>query len=100
MFTPRGSQVRVLFRPTLSQFGSVLFGRVALDCWSWYARSVERVLRIAETYEVAEEIDLRDWLALSGRERLEIGERMRREAWPDHEPGLQRLLRVVEPTRR
>jgi hypothetical protein len=62
---------------------------------------MERILRIAETYEVAEEIDLDDWLALSGAERLEIGERMRQEMWPDREPkvhherGLQRLLRVV-----
>jgi hypothetical protein len=60
---------------------------------------MERILRIAETYEVAEEIDLDDWLALSGSERLEIGERMRQEMWPDRERGLQRLLRVVEPTR-
>jgi hypothetical protein len=68
---------------------------------------MERILRIAETYEVAEEIDLDDWLALSGSERLEIGERMRQEMWPDrpsreaggvhHERGLQRLLRVVVP---
>jgi hypothetical protein len=86
---------------------------------------MERILRIAETYEIAEEIDLDDWLALSGAERLEIGERMRQEMWPDHEPkvyegrpqgrprsgpsreaggvhherGLQRLLRGVVPTR-
>jgi hypothetical protein len=58
---------------------------------------VERVLRVVESFERAEEVDLDDWLALSGRERLEIGERMRREAWPDSEPGLRRLLRVVEP---
>ncbi|PRQ09636.1 hypothetical protein [Enhygromyxa salina] len=40
------------------------------------------MLRIAESFEVAEKIDLDDWLALTGRERLEIGEQMRREAWP------------------
>ncbi|MCA9685557.1 MAG: hypothetical protein KC457_25490 [Myxococcales bacterium] len=61
---------------------------------------MERILRVAENFEVAETIDLDDWLALSGRERLEIGERMRREAWPNSERGLRRLLRVVEPARR
>jgi hypothetical protein len=61
---------------------------------------VKRELRVAENFEIAEEIDLDDWLALSGRERLEIGEQMRREAWPNREQGLRRLLRVVEPTRR
>lgn len=61
---------------------------------------MERVLRIAESFEVAEKIDLDEWLALTGRERLEIGEQMRREAWPNREPGLRRLLRVVEPARR
>jgi hypothetical protein len=60
---------------------------------------MKRILRIAETYEAAEEIDLDDWLALSGSERLEIGERMRWEMWPDRERVLQRLLRVVVPAR-
>ena len=61
---------------------------------------MERVLRVAENFEIAEEIDLADWLALGGRERLEIGEQMRREAWPDGEQRLRRILRVAEPTRR
>lgn len=61
---------------------------------------MERVLRVAENFEIAEEIDLADWLALSGRERLEIGEQMRREAWPDGEQRLCRVLRVAESARR
>jgi hypothetical protein len=39
---------------------------------------VERVLRIVESLEDAEEIDLDDRLALSGRQRPNMGERMRR----------------------
>jgi hypothetical protein len=61
---------------------------------------VKREVRVVENFEIAEDIDLDDWLALSGRERLEIGEQMRREAWPNGEQRLCRLLRVVESARR
>lgn len=61
---------------------------------------MERVLQVFESFEEAEEADLEQWLALSGRERVMAGEALREEAFPNHEPGLQRVLQVVERTRR
>jgi hypothetical protein len=61
---------------------------------------MDRVLRISESFEEAEEVDLDDWLALSGEQRLEIGERMREECWPNRERGFSRVLRVAPPPRR
>lgn len=61
---------------------------------------MERVLQVFESFEEAEEADLEQWLALSGRERVMAGEALREEAFPNHEPGLQRVLQVVERPRR
>ena len=33
---------------------------------------------------------------MTGTERLQIGEAMREECFPDYEPGFQRVLRLVE----
>ena len=61
---------------------------------------VERVLQVFESFEEAEEADLEQWLALSGRERVMAGEALREQAFPNNEPGLQRVLQVVERTGR
>jgi len=61
---------------------------------------MERVLKVFESFEAAEEADLEEWLALSGRERVIAGEALREEAFPNHEPGFQRVLQLVERTRR
>jgi hypothetical protein len=61
---------------------------------------MERELLICGSYDEAEEVDLDDWLSLSGEQRLEIGERMREECWPNRERGLSRVLRVAQPSRR
>jgi hypothetical protein len=53
-------------------------------------------MRVFESPEAADEADLDEWLALSPEERVRIGEAMREEAFPSHEPGLQRVLRIVE----
>jgi hypothetical protein len=57
---------------------------------------MERVLRVFESFQAAEEADLYEWLALSPEERLMIGEAMRLEGCESDESGLQRVLRVVE----
>jgi hypothetical protein len=57
---------------------------------------MQRVLRVFESFEAAEAADLDEWLALAPEERMRIGEAMRAEAFGEHEPGLQRVLRVVE----
>jgi hypothetical protein len=67
----------------------------------WYDSGVvERALQVFDSFEEAEQADLEQWLALSGRERVIAGEALREEAFPNHEPGLQRVLQVVERTRR
>jgi len=57
---------------------------------------LERIVRVCKSFAEAAEADLDQWLELSGNERLMIGEAMRSEAFEDHEPGLLRVLRVVE----
>ena len=57
---------------------------------------VERFVRVAATFEEADEIDLEEWLEMSGDERLRIGEELRVEAFGCHERGLQRVLQVIE----
>lgn len=57
---------------------------------------LERVVHVAKSFAEAAEIDLDQWLELSGNERLRIGEAMRSEAFGNHEPGLSRVLRVAE----
>jgi hypothetical protein len=53
-----------------------------------------------DTFEDAEAADLEQWLAVPARERMMLGEALREEAFPDHEPGLQRILQVVERSER
>ena len=57
---------------------------------------MKRELRIAESFEEADDVDLDDWLSLTGEQRLEIGERMREEHWPNRERRLPRVLRVAQ----
>ncbi|MBI3268130.1 MAG: hypothetical protein HYZ53_03845 [Planctomycetes bacterium] len=57
---------------------------------------MKRVVRVFDDFAAADAADLDDWLALSGEERMRIGEGMRMEAFGVVEPGLQRVLRVVE----
>lgn len=57
---------------------------------------MDRVIRKYESFESADDADLDEWLALSGDERLRIGEEMRQEAFGIVQPGLQRALRVAE----
>lgn len=40
---------------------------------------MERTLVVCESFEEAESVDLEQWLALSGAERLLVGEAMREE---------------------
>jgi len=57
---------------------------------------MERVIRVFQTFEEAESEDLREWLRLSGDERLAIGEQMRGEDFKTDERGFRRVLRVAE----
>ncbi len=57
---------------------------------------MERSIRTFASFGEAETADLQEWMALTGSERLRIGEAMREECFPDHEPGLQRVLCLVE----
>ncbi len=67
---------------------------------TWYtAGSMERVLQVFDSFEQADDADLEQWLALSGRERVKAGEALRAEAFPNDEPGLQRVLQLVERSR-
>lgn len=61
---------------------------------------MERVVRVFESFAAADDADLDEWLELTPEERLRIGESLREEAFPEHEPGLQRVLRHVERQRR
>jgi hypothetical protein len=62
-----------------------------------YDRAMDRVLSICESFEAAERLDLAQWAALSGRERILAGEALRDEwAERDGESGLQRILRLAE----
>ncbi|MBI5849685.1 MAG: hypothetical protein HZB39_01385 [Planctomycetes bacterium] len=60
------------------------------------AMSIERVVRVFRSFEEAEAADLDEWMALSGDERLAIGEELSREAYGDGEPGLRRVLSIAE----
>ena len=57
---------------------------------------MERVVRVFSSFAEADEADLREWAALSGDERVRIGEEMSVEAYGSDEPRLRRVLRVVE----
>ena len=59
-------------------------------------KRMERVVRVARSFAEAEELDLDEWLLLSGDERLRIGEELRKEAFGSDERGLQRVLQVAE----
>jgi hypothetical protein len=61
---------------------------------------MEKVVQVFDTFEEAEAADLEQWLAVPGRERMMMGEALREEAFSNHEPGLQRVLQVVERTQR
>lgn len=61
---------------------------------------MERVIQVFDSFEQADAADLEQWLALPGRERVMAGEALREEAFPEHEPGLQRVLCLVERSRR
>jgi hypothetical protein len=61
---------------------------------------LEKIIQVFDSFEEAEAADLEQWLAIPARERMMLGEALREEAFPDHEPGLQRVLQVVERTRR
>jgi hypothetical protein len=54
------------------------------------------LVRVFRSHEDADDADLSEWLALTGDERLRIGEELRREASGADEPGLRRVLRVAE----
>ena len=66
------------------------------SCLPCYAEVMDRVLRVARTFQEAEEIDLEQWLELSGEQRMRIGEQMRQEVFGSHEQRLERILRVAE----
>ncbi|MBN2192606.1 MAG: hypothetical protein JW751_07290 [Polyangiaceae bacterium] len=70
--------------------------RATLALLRYHWLLVEKVLRVYDTFEAAEEADLDEWLAVPQVERLRIGEALREEAFPHHEPGFQRVLRLVE----
>jgi hypothetical protein len=57
---------------------------------------MDRVVRLAHSFSEAEDMDLGEWLALSGDERLRIGEELRKEAFGTDERGLQRLFQIAE----
>jgi hypothetical protein len=57
---------------------------------------MQRVVRLCRSFAEASEVDLDQWLDLSGDERLRIGEAMRQEAFGSDESGLPRILRVAE----
>ena len=57
---------------------------------------MDRVVRVASSFEDAEELDLDEWLLLSGDERLRIGEELRKETFGSDERGLQRVLQIAE----
>lgn len=62
-----------------------------------YTFLVERTLKLVSSFEEAEQLDLEQWAAVSGRDRLLAGEAMRDEwAKRDGQSGLQRILRVAE----
>lgn len=57
---------------------------------------MDKTVRVFDSFESADEADLDEWLALSGEERLRIGEELRREAFVGGEHGLRRVLRFAE----
>lgn len=57
---------------------------------------MERIVRVFTSFAAADDADLEEWLELTPEERVRIGEDLREEAFPKHEPGLQRVLRLVE----
>ena len=78
---------------------SMVRGKLPLQMVVFVSR-MERVLQVFESFEEAEEADLEQWLALSGRERVMAGEALRETAFPNAEPGFQKVLEVVERPRR
>jgi hypothetical protein len=58
---------------------------------------VELVIRLCETFEEADAVDLADWLALPGAERLRIGEELRRTAFEDGEAPFVRVFSFRAP---
>ncbi len=57
---------------------------------------MDRVLRVAQSFDEAEAIDLDQWLELSGEQRMHIGEHMRQEVFGVHDQRLERILRIAE----
>jgi hypothetical protein len=57
---------------------------------------VEPIVRVFDRFEDAEAADLADWLALSGEERLQIGESMRRDVFPGGAAPMVRCVAVRE----
>jgi hypothetical protein len=53
-------------------------------------------LRVFDRFEDAESADLDEWLALSGEERLGIGESMRLECFPEGALPFERILSLRE----
>jgi hypothetical protein len=57
---------------------------------------MQRELRVFDSFEEAESADLDDWLALSGEQRLRIGESMRLECFPGGALPFVRVLAIRE----
>jgi hypothetical protein len=58
---------------------------------------MDRDLRVFDRFEEAELADLEEWMALSGDERVRIGESMRAECFVDGALPLARVLSVRDP---
>ncbi|HEX4475549.1 MAG TPA: hypothetical protein VH142_10760 [Polyangiaceae bacterium] len=58
---------------------------------------MERLVRHCVSFEEADAVDLADWLALPGAERLRIGEELRRTAFEDGEAPFVRVLSFRAP---
>jgi hypothetical protein len=61
-----------------------------------HSSALERVVRTCRDFAAAAEVDLAEWLELSGNERLAIGEAMRKEVFGGDEQRLRRVLRIAE----
>lgn len=58
---------------------------------------VDKVITVCQGFEEAARVDLEQWMALSGSERLLAGEALREEwAERDGEPGFRRILRLAQ----
>ncbi|MEK7866184.1 MAG: hypothetical protein AAB434_05830 [Planctomycetota bacterium] len=58
--------------------------------------TIEKTVRVFRDFASAETADLDEWMALSGEERLAIGESLRLEAFGAVPPRLERVLVVAE----